>query len=55
MSQKCETALKACNYPEVIPMKTVKKLADKKYFMTIVWIVLIMAVWEIFAFYVAAT
>lgn len=36
-------------------MKTVKKLADKKYFMTIVWIVLIMAVWEIFAFYVAAT
>ena len=36
-------------------MKGIKKLADKKYFMTIVWIILIIAVWEIFAFVVAAT
>ena len=36
-------------------MKAIKKLADKKYFMTIVWIILIIAVWEIFAFVVAAT
>ena len=36
-------------------MKGIKKLADKKYFMTIVWIFLIMAVWEIFAFIVGAT
>ena len=36
-------------------MKGIKKLADKKYFMTIVWILLIIAVWEIFAFIVGAT
>ncbi len=36
-------------------MKEIKKLADKKYFMTLVWIFLIIAVWEIFAFIVAAT
>ena len=36
-------------------MKGIRKLADKKYFMTIVWIILIIAVWEIFAFVVAAT
>lgn len=36
-------------------MKGIKKLADKKYFMTIVWIFLIIAVWEIFAFIVGAT
>ena len=36
-------------------MKGIKKLADKKYFMTIVWILLIIAVWEIFAFVVGAT
>lgn len=36
-------------------MKGIKKLADKKYFMTIVWIILIIAIWEIFAFIVAAT
>ena len=36
-------------------MKGIKKLADKKYFMTIVWIILMIAVWEIFAFIVAET
>lgn len=36
-------------------MKGIKRLADKKYFMTIVWIFLIIAIWEVFAFYVAAT
>lgn len=36
-------------------MKGIKKLVDKKYFMTIVWVILIIAVWEIFAFIVAAT
>ncbi len=36
-------------------MKGIKKLADKKYFMTLVWFFLIIAVWEIFAFIVAAT
>lgn len=36
-------------------MKGVKRLADKKYFMTIVWLFLIIAIWEVFAFYVAAT
>lgn len=36
-------------------MKTLKKISEKKYFMTLLWIVLIIAVWEIFAFIVAAT
>lgn len=36
-------------------MKGIKKLADKKYFMTILWMFLIIAIWEIFAFIVAAT
>lgn len=36
-------------------MERIKKLTSKKYFMTILWIVIIIAVWEIFAFIVAAT
>lgn len=36
-------------------MKNIKKLADKKYFMTMVWIFLIIVVWEIFAFIVGTT
>ncbi len=32
-----------------------KQISEKKYFMTIVWIVLLIAVWEIFACIVAAT
>lgn len=36
-------------------MKVIKKLADKKYFMTVLWILIIIAIWEIFAFIVAAT
>ena len=36
-------------------MKALKRLTEKKYFMTILWILLIIAVWEIFATIVAAT
>ncbi|MDD6736510.1 MAG: ABC transporter permease subunit [Clostridiales bacterium] len=36
-------------------MKGIKRIADKKYFMTALWIFLIIAVWEMFAFIVAAT
>lgn len=36
-------------------MKALKRLTEKKYFMTILWILLIIAVWEIFAAIVAAT
>ena len=36
-------------------MKGIKKLADKKYFIMIVWIFIIIVIWEIFAFIVAAT
>lgn len=36
-------------------MKGIKRISDKKYFMTVLWIFLIIAVWEIFAFIVAAT
>ena len=55
MLRKSETVSKAYNFLEVIPMKGIKRLADKKYFMTIVWIFLIIAVWEVFAFIVGAT
>lgn len=36
-------------------MNALKKLTEKKYFMTILWILLIIAVWEIFACIVATT
>lgn len=36
-------------------MEAIKKITEKKYFMTVLWVVLIIAVWEIFAFIVAAT
>lgn len=36
-------------------MNKLKRLTKTKYFMTILWIVIIIAVWEIFAFIVAAT
>ena len=36
-------------------MKGIKRLAEQKYFMTILWGVLLIAVWEVFAFIVAAT
>lgn len=36
-------------------MEAIKKITEKNYFMTVLWVVLIIAVWEIFAFIVAAT
>ena len=36
-------------------MKGIKRLTEQKYFMTILWGILIIAVWEVFAFIVAAT
>lgn len=36
-------------------MNKLKRLTETKYFMTVLWIVIIIALWEIFAFIVAAT
>ena len=36
-------------------MKRIKRIADQKYFMTVLWIFILIAAWEAFAFLVAAT